>query len=111
MGGELKRSKLKVNKNLKQVLSRLNRVQGQLDAICRMIDSQRFCLDIVTQLRAVNSALHSIEAKILSDRLEEYAHLRMHSTNEEMASQLRGEVLDLFHRGNTQEGPEGSTLS
>ena len=107
----MKRSKGKVNVQLKQVLSRLNRAQGQLDAICRMIDSQRFCLDIVTQLRAVNSALLSIEAKILSDRLEEYAYLRLHPTDEEMADQLRDEVLDLFRRSDPKKGPDQPALS
>jgi CsoR family transcriptional regulator, copper-sensing transcriptional repressor len=107
----VKRSKKKVSLQFKQALSRLNRAQGQLDAICRMIDSKRFCPDIVTQLRAVNSALQSLEGKILSDRLEEYTYLRLHSTDVDMANQLRDEVLDLFQRNSLQNEPDQSALS
>jgi DNA-binding FrmR family transcriptional regulator len=41
-------------------LARLNRARGQLDAVTRMIDEGRYCIDILTQLRAARSALRAV---------------------------------------------------
>ncbi len=48
-----------------QELSRLNRVTGQLEGIKRMIDEQRYCVDILSQLRAVRNAVKTIELGVL----------------------------------------------
>ncbi|CZP45545.1 Copper-sensitive operon repressor [Legionella pneumophila] len=46
-------------------LSRLNRVTGQLEGIKRMIEEQRYCVDILSQLRAVRNAVKTIELGVL----------------------------------------------
>lgn len=51
-------------------LTRLNRVKGQIEGIERMIKDQRYCLDIIVQLKAASSALKAIEAEVFK------AHLR-----------------------------------
>ncbi|MCW8442414.1 metal-sensitive transcriptional regulator [Legionella pneumophila] len=48
-----------------QELSRLNRVTGQLEGIKRMIEEQRYCVDILSQLRAVRNAVKTIELGVL----------------------------------------------
>jgi len=50
-------------------LKRLHRVQGQLDGIEGMILAQRYCPDIIAQLRAASSALKAIEAEIFKTHL------------------------------------------
>ena len=51
-------------------LGRLNRVSGQIDGIKRMIDEGRYCVDIMTQVRAARSALKSIELGVLEAHME-----------------------------------------
>src|SRR5688572_31281996 len=50
-------------------LPRLNRISGQIDGVKKMIDEGRYCPDILTQLRAIRSAVKSIEANILERHL------------------------------------------
>lgn len=49
---------------------RLNRVKGQVEAISRMLDEKKYCMDIVQQLRAASSALKGVEQEILKNHLE-----------------------------------------
>lgn len=49
---------------------RLNRVIGQLGGIKTMIDDNRYCGDVLTQLAAAESAVHSISAVMLQNHLE-----------------------------------------
>ncbi|APC91485.1 MULTISPECIES: metal-sensitive transcriptional regulator [Francisella] len=54
----------------KKHLGKLNRVAGQVEAIKRMIDDQRYCVDIITQVKAARSALKSIELAILETHIQ-----------------------------------------
>lgn len=51
-------------------LSRLNRMAGQVEGIKKMIEEQRYCPDIMIQLRAIQSAAKSVETNILQRHLE-----------------------------------------
>ena len=53
----------------KKQLSRLNRIAGQIEGVKRMIDDQRYCPEILTQLRAIRSAVKSLEASVLEKHL------------------------------------------
>jgi len=48
---------------------RLNRAKGQLEGIEKMIDQRRYCMDIVTQIRAAKSALSALETQIIETHL------------------------------------------
>ncbi len=50
-------------------IPRLNRIIGQLEGIKKMIEANRYCPDILTQLRAVRSAVRSVEGNILQSHL------------------------------------------
>ena len=54
-------------KNLK---TRLNRVSGQINGINKMIDENRYCVDILTQISAIESALKEIGYIVLEDHLK-----------------------------------------
>ena len=49
---------------------RLKRIEGQVRGIARMIDEDRYCIDILTQIRSIQAALRGVEAKILKDHVE-----------------------------------------
>ena len=61
----------KENSNHIKELPRLNRAIGQLEGIKKMIQEQRYCPDIIIQLKAVRSAIKHIESNILKTHLEE----------------------------------------
>lgn len=54
----------------KQELPRLNRVIGQLEGVKKMIEEQRYCPDILIQLRAARSAIRAVESNILKTHLQ-----------------------------------------
>ena len=55
---------------LKQLKNRLNRIVGQLNGIGKMLDENRYCGDILTQVAAVESALQSFGYVILKEHME-----------------------------------------
>lgn len=50
--------------------SRLNRIEGQVKAINRMIDEDVYCDDVLTQIRATRSALNSVATKLLDHHMK-----------------------------------------
>lgn len=54
-----------------QVLNRLRRARGQLNAVIDMVENERSCKDIVTQLAAVSKALDRAGFKIISENIQE----------------------------------------
>lgn len=52
-----------------KLMSRLNRIEGQVRGISRMVADGRYCIDILTQLQAVRAALSKVEHVILKDHL------------------------------------------
>lgn len=54
----------------RQCKDRLKRIEGQVRGIVRMIDEDRYCIDILTQIRAVRAALRSVEDEVLKDHVE-----------------------------------------
>lgn len=57
-------------RELKQLKNRLNRMTGQLNGIARMLEENRYCGDILTQVAAVESALQAFGYLILQDHME-----------------------------------------
>lgn len=53
-----------------KVLARLRRVEGQVHAIAQMVEDDRYCIDVLTQISAANSALKSVALLLLDDHLD-----------------------------------------
>lgn len=53
-----------------KVLNRLNRIEGQVRGIARMVEDERYCVDVLTQLQAVRAALLRVESEVLKDHLD-----------------------------------------
>jgi CsoR family transcriptional regulator, copper-sensing transcriptional repressor len=59
-----------MRKDIKSSCSkRLSRIEGQVRGIARMVDDDRYCIDIVTQISAVRAALRRLEEEILRDHV------------------------------------------
>jgi CsoR family transcriptional regulator, copper-sensing transcriptional repressor len=53
----------------KRYLDRLKRIEGQTRGISRMVDDEKYCIDILTQISAVTSALETVALGLLDDHL------------------------------------------
>lgn len=51
------------------VTARLKRIEGQVGGLLRMVEGDRYCIDLLTQIAAVRAALHTAEAEILRDHV------------------------------------------
>ena len=55
----------------KDQLSRMNRIAGQIGGICKMIEDERYCMDILIQMKAVRAALKKVESNILRKHMQQ----------------------------------------
>ena len=53
-----------------QYLNRLKRIEGQARGISRMVDEEQYCIDILTQISALKSALQAVAVGLLDDHLK-----------------------------------------
>jgi len=53
----------------KNARSRLARIEGQVRGLVRMIDDDRYCIDVITQVQAVRAALARVERLVLQDHV------------------------------------------
>lgn len=51
-------------------LTRLRRAEGQVRGIARMVEEDKYCIDILTQIAAVNKALHAVSIGLLEEHIE-----------------------------------------
>ena len=58
------------NPNHLEIIPRLNRIAGQIEGIKKMIEDGRYCPEIISQLRAVRSAVKAVESNILHKHLQ-----------------------------------------
>jgi DNA-binding FrmR family transcriptional regulator len=55
--------------NKPRLLNRLNRIEGQVRGVARMVEDDRYCIDVLTQLQAARAALARVETEILKEHL------------------------------------------
>ena len=79
-------------------IGKLNRISGQVEGIKKMIDEGRYCPEILTQLRAVRSAVRSVEANILEKHLQHCVTDAIQSGNKKETEAKLQEIKDLFKR-------------
>jgi DNA-binding FrmR family transcriptional regulator len=72
---------------------RLNRIEGQVRGLAKMVDEDRYCIDIVTQISAVRSALRRVEEEILKDHV---AHCVEHAINSGDKADQRRKITELM---------------
>jgi DNA-binding FrmR family transcriptional regulator len=72
---------------------RLNRIEGQVRGLAKMVDDDRYCIDIVTQISAVRSALRRVEEEILKDHV---AHCVEHAIKSGDKADQRRKIAELM---------------
>ena len=71
----------------------LNRIEGQIKGIKKMIENQRYCVDILTQLKAVKAALHKVEQQILKTHMQ---HCLMNAVASENEGDIQTKIDELM---------------
>ena len=79
-------------------LVRLKKVEGQIRGIQTMIDERRYCMDIMSQIRAVTGAMRKIESGILASHLQHCVNDAITSNNSKEAAVKIKEIKRLFEK-------------
>lgn len=74
-------------------LKRLSRIEGQVRGLARMVEEDRYCIDIVTQISAVRAALRRVEEEILRDHV---SHCVEHAISSGDAREQRKKIAELM---------------
>jgi DNA-binding FrmR family transcriptional regulator len=77
---------------------RLHRIEGQVRGIERMVDDDRYCIDILTQVGAVKTALESLGLEILEDHVTHCVRDALASGDAETAAQRSDELIAAVER-------------
>jgi DNA-binding FrmR family transcriptional regulator len=80
------------------LVRRLHRIEGQVRGIERMVEDDRYCIDVLTQIAAVNTALESLAFRILDDHVNHCVAGALASGDEAGAAVKSRELLDAVHR-------------
>ena len=77
---------------------RLHRIEGQVRGIERMIDDDRYCIDILTQVGAVRTALESLAFEVLDDHVNHCVAGAIAAGDERVARDKASDLLAAVHR-------------
>ncbi|MCL4672742.1 MAG: metal-sensitive transcriptional regulator [Sphingomonadaceae bacterium] len=82
----------------KALVSRLNRIAGQVGGIARMIDDGRYCIDVLTQIQATKAALAKVESQVLKDHAATCVAEAIASGDEAEQRDKFNELIELMER-------------
>ena len=74
-------------------LKRLKRIEGQVRGLARMVEADRYCIDIVTQIAAARAALRRVEEEVLRDHV---AHCVEHAVASGSKAEQRRKIAELM---------------
>ena len=64
------KTKIRTEKEYKDLINRLNRIEGQIRGIKKMVEEDAYCTDILIQVAAVNAALNSFNKELLASHIK-----------------------------------------
>ncbi len=79
-------------------LQRLARIEGQVRGIARMVSEERYCIDIITQISAVQAALRKVEGEILQNHVNTCVEHAISSGNAEEQRRKVAELMEVLNR-------------
>lgn len=92
------RKAVAVDDDIKQAnLKRLRRIEGQIRGLQQMIESDRYCADIVTQISAVHEALRSVSRELMRNHLRHCATKAIKGSPEQ-ANAMYDELIELIYK-------------
>jgi DNA-binding FrmR family transcriptional regulator len=85
--------------NKKLLLDRLKRIEGQVRGVARMIEDDRYCIDILTQISATQAALDKVALGLLDDHARNCVIGGKTDDQEQRAAELMGAIGRFMRRG------------
>ena len=82
----------------KSQLARLSRIEGQVRGVARMVEEERYCIDVINQVRAVRAALDKVEHEILHDHLQHCVAHAFHGGSERERKIKIEELIEVLDR-------------
>lgn len=82
----------------KSCTKRLSKIEGQVRGVARMLDEDRYCIDIVTQIAAVRAALRKVEEAILHDHVNHCVASAIKSGDEVEQRRKVAELVEVMSR-------------
>ena len=80
------------------LVKRLHRIEGQVRGVERMLEEDRYCIDIVTQIAAVRAALRRVEESVLRDHVNHCVRHAIASGNKAEQEQKVAELMEVIVR-------------
>ena len=77
---------------------RLSRIEGQVRGVARMVEDDRYCIDIVTQISAVRAALRRLEEEVLRDHVAHCVNQAIASGDQTEQRRKVSELMDVLSR-------------
>ncbi len=81
-----------------KALGRLRRIEGQVQGIQRMVEEDKYCVDILLQLAAVQGAVEQVQKLVLGQHIETCVSEAIRSGTTRERQKKVGELLDVFSR-------------
>lgn len=72
----------------KDLIKRLNRIEGQVRGVKKMVEDERYCVDILTQVSAISAALNSFNKVLLSNHIKSCVVNDIRNGNDEVVDEL-----------------------
>jgi DNA-binding FrmR family transcriptional regulator len=80
------------------VLKRLGRIAGQVGGVARMVEADRYCIDVVTQISAVRAALRRVEEEVLADHVAHCVDAAIRSGDRDEQRRKVAELIEVLGR-------------
>ena len=87
-----------IRANKSKLTSRLNRIEGQVRGVARMVDEGRYCIEVLTQLHAVRAALARVETEMLRDHLSHCIESAIVAGDADEQRKKASELIELLQR-------------
>lgn len=81
-----------------KLLNRLRRIEGQVRGVARMIEEDRYCIDVLTQLRAIRAAMTRVETEMLKGHLDHCIESAIVRGDKGEQRQKAAELIELLER-------------
>jgi CsoR family transcriptional regulator, copper-sensing transcriptional repressor len=80
------------------MLLRLRRVEGQVRGIQKMVEEERYCPEVLTQMSAIHESMRAVERILMKNHLQHCATEALRSGDEAKAQKTYDELTELFYR-------------